>query len=84
MSFERRSALSSPCFVVSPVICLHSEQNRQLPEKDLAVVRELSRMTLAWIPLQQGSIDGLVGSCRSTKNINSQGNDINKIIIEMW
>ena len=32
-------------------------------------------VALAWIPLQQGSIDGSVGSCRSTKNINSQVND---------
>ena len=73
-----RSSLSSACFVGSPVICFHSDRNRQLPlgreqsscwpwaDKDAFIV------ALAWIPLQQGSIDKSVGSYRS---MNSQVSD---------
>ena len=74
-----RSSLSSACFVGSPVICLHSERNRQLPSGREGsscrpwAVKNAFIVALAWLHLQQGSIDGSVGSYRSTKTINSQG-----------
>ena len=68
-----RSSLSSACFVGSPVICLHSEQNRQLPSGREGssrwpwAVKNAFIVALAWIRLQQGSIDGSVGFYRSTR-----------------
>jgi len=71
-----RSSLRSACFVGSPVICLHSDRNRQLPSgreqsscRPWAVKNALI-VALAWNPLQQGSIVESVGSYRRTNNIN--------------